>query len=74
MPIYDHIIIGKNDVYSFKENSEINFPNVKFNVIKKNHFIENPELNNLFKEDILEIPKESIGRFDYQEIDDDLIR
>lgn len=74
MPIYDHIIIGKNDVYSFKENSEINFPNVKFNDIKKNHFIENPELNNLLKEDILKIPKENIFGFDYQEIDNDLIR
>lgn len=74
IPIFDHIIIGKNDVYSFKESSKFSFPKINFNDINKNHFIENSEQIDLLKEDMLKIPEENIFGFDYQEIDDDLIR
>ena len=74
IPIFDHIIIGKNEVYSFKESSKFSFQEINFNDIKKNHFIENLELTDLLKEDIIKIPEESVFGFDYQDIDDDLIR
>ena len=51
IPIFDHIIIGKNEVYSFKESSKFSFQEINFNDIKKNHFIENPKLNNVRSEE-----------------------